>query len=275
MDYFDIPNCALYTGDNVETIRREMQDDFIDLTVTGPPYDNLRTYNGFTWDFKTLANELFRITTPGGVVVWIVADATINGSETLSGSRQAIYFADECGFNLHDTMVWNKGSASSAGRSSRYESVFETMYVFSKGKPKTFNPIKDKPNKCAGDVIHGTVRNYDGTTRRKVCKGKVVQPYGVRHNVWNITPEKCSRKFDHPAMFPETLVEDHIISWSNISDVVFDPFLGSGTTGKMALLNSRKFIGIDISQEYVDSSAKRIKELFAYPLYEECEAVSA
>lgn len=97
-------------GDCVE-LMKEIPDDFIDLTVTSPPYDNLRDYNNeMTWNFekfKEVAKELFRITKPGGVVVWVVGDATIKGSETGTSFRQALFFKD-CGFNLHDTMIYKK-----------------------------------------------------------------------------------------------------------------------------------------------------------------------
>ena len=72
----------------------------IDMTITSPPYDNLRIYKGFSFPFDSVARQLFRITKEGGVVVWIVSDATIDGSETCTSFRQALKFV-ECGFNLH------------------------------------------------------------------------------------------------------------------------------------------------------------------------------
>ena len=163
-------------------MRRELADNSIQLTVTSPPYDNLRTYKGFSWDFEAVARELYRVTKPGGVVVWVVADATIDGSETGSSFRQALYFK-ECGFNLHDTMIWNKGSFSAVGALvTRYAPVFEYMFVLSKGKP-VFNPLKDRKNKYAGDKMHGTITQADGTTRPKSNLGKVSPEFGQRFNV--------------------------------------------------------------------------------------------
>ena len=253
-------SAALYVGDNVEVLRRVVSDDSIQLTVTSPPYDNLRKYNGYAWDFEAVARELYRVTKPGGVVVWVVADATVNGSETGTSFRQVLCFRDVCGFNLHDTMIWNKGSAASAGSLAvRYVPVFEYMFILSKGAPLVFNPIKDKPNKWHGKAkIHGNVRKPDGTMVPKAGAGREIPPFGQRLNIWDIPPERNSKAYGHPAMFSEPLARDHIFSWSNPGDTVLDPFVGSGTTGKMAVLNSRSFIGIDISPVYVDLAKGRI-----------------
>lgn len=249
----------LFAGDNVEVLRREVADNSVQLTVTSPPYDNLRKYNGFSWDFEAVARELYRVTKPGGVVVWVVADATVNGSETGTSFRQALYFK-ECGFNLHDTMIWDKESFSAVGALvSRYAPVFEYMFVLSKGPVKVFNPIKDKPNKWHGKAkIHGTVRRADGSRVATSCMGKDIPEFGQRHNIWPLAPERNSKAIGHPAMFPERLAQDHILSWSNPGDLVLDPFLGSGTTGKMAAVNNRDFIGCDISAAYVDLASRRI-----------------
>jgi DNA modification methylase len=246
----------IITGDNVE-ILRNMPDNFVDLTVTSPPYDNLRTYNGCAWDFESLANELYRVTKFGGVVVWIVNDATIDGSESGTSFRQALYFKD-IGFNLHDTMIWNKGT-SPFQHKNRYINCFEYMFVFSKGKPKTYNIIKDRKNKWAGTQIHGTERQKTGYTKplSETQKSKKVKDFGSRLNIWDIAPEKNNRT-GHPAVFPEKIANDHIITWSNPNDIVLDPFGGSGTTAKMALKNGRKFIHIDISEEYNHVARKRI-----------------
>ena len=252
-----VPNCRLFCGDNVEVLRREVQDNTIQITVTSPPYDNLRTYNGFKWDFEALARELYRVTKPGGVVVWVVADATVNGSETGTSFRQALGFKD-VGFNLHDTMIWNKQAFSAVGAlKTRYAPVFEFMFVLSKGAPGVFNPLKDRPNKSFGRVNVGTIRLADGSTKRMSNEGKPIAEYGQRFNVWEM-PAEMSRKLKHPAPFPESLARDHIISWSNPGDIVLDPFLGSGTTGRQALLNGRFFIGCDISPEYVEMARARI-----------------
>lgn len=246
-------------GDNV-AVMRQMPDRCIDLTVTSPPYDNLRTYNGFSFDFEGIAKELYRITKQGGVVVWIVADATINGSETGTSFRQALHFMD-CGFNLHDTMIWNKQNCSSIGSLNRYENTFEYMFVLSKSTPKAHNIICDKPNKRAGEIQHGSIRQKDGTVRKTTQYGKrEIAEFGRRQNVWNIFPAKSPKERLHPAPFPEQLAQDHIISWSNPGDIVFDPFLGSGTTAKMAYLNGRNYCGIDISEEYCEIARRRVEQ---------------
>lgn len=246
-------------GDCLE-LMKDITSNSIDLTVTSPPYDNLRTYQGYTFDFESIAKELYRVTANGGVVVWIVADATINGSETGTSFRQALYFK-ECGFNIHDTMIWRKPNAGSIGSLNRYENVFEYMFVFSKGQPKTSNIIKDRQNKRFGELQHGSIRQKDGTVRKTTGYGKrKVAEFGRRHNVWDIVPCKSKKERLHPAPFPEQLANDHIISWSNEGNTVFDPFMGSGTTGKMAVLNNRNFIGFDICEEYCEIARKRIEE---------------
>lgn len=246
-----------------------LPNECIDLTVTSPPYDNLRTYKGFTWDFEGTAKELYRVTKQGGVVVWIVGDATIKGSETGTSFRQALYFK-EIGFNIHDTMIYLK-DACPFPETNRYYPMFEYMFVLSKGKPKTVNLIADKPNKRYGEkVASSTQRQPDGKTVKvsanKTDPTRTVKKYGVRGNVWQYSPgynkstkDKCA--YQHPAIFPEQLAQDHILSWSNEGDVVLDPFLGSGTTAKMALLNNRHFIGFELSEEYCKIANERISKL--------------
>ena len=254
----------LWQGDCLE-LMKNIPDGSVDLTVTSPPYDNLRTYNGNInqWNFdkfKEIAKELYRITKGGGVVVWIVADATIKGSETGTSFRQALHFMD-CGFNLHDTMIWNKGNCSSIGSLNRYENVFEYMFVFSKGKPKSANIIKDKPNKRFGEKQSGSIRQANGEVRKTSGYGKrCIAEFGRRHNVWDVVPCKSPAERLHPAPFSEQLAKDHIISWSNEGDTVLDCFMGSGTTGKMAVLNNRKFIGIELDEGYFNIAKKRIEE---------------
>lgn len=256
---------TLMLGDCLERMK-EIPDGSIDLTVTSPPYDDLRAYNGNNslWGehvWRTVIKDLFRVTNKGGVAVWVVGDATIKGSETGTSFKQALW-AMECGFNLHDTMIWNKGNFTAIGSLKvRYAPVYEYMFVFTKGKMNTFNPIKDRKNKSFGEVFHNTVRQKDGSTKDGCGKGiKTIAEFGQRHNIWKIHPEKDNNKRNHPAVFPEQLANDHIISWSNEGDTIFDPFMGSGTTGKMAILNNRNFIGIELDEEYFEIARKRIDE---------------
>jgi DNA modification methylase len=227
-------------------VMKSMPSNSIDLTVTSPPYDNLRTYNGFTFDFEGIAQELYRLTKDGGVVVWIVGDATVKGSETGTSFKQALYFM-ECGFNLHDTMIYEKNSSSypANNKSNRYSQIFEYMLVFSKGKPILTNLIKDKANKWAG------YKDFSGKLKNPVPE------FSPRNNIWKYTTS-FNDKTGHPAVFPEQLAYDHILSWSNEGDTVLDCFMGSGTTGKMAKQLNRNFIGIEISQEYLDIAKQRI-----------------
>jgi len=245
----------LINGDCLE-VMKTMPTNSVDLTVTSPPYDNLRDYNGYTFDFEGIAKELFRITKEGGVVVWVVGDATIKGSETGTSFKQALYFK-EIGFNLHDTMIWNKGCFSAVGALvNRYAPVYEYMFILSKGYLKTFNPIKDRKTIHGGKKVNGTVRNKDGTMK-SFSKEVTINEYGQRFNIWEQSPQR--QRGGHPAPFPEKLAEDHILSWSNEGDTVLDPMCGSGTTLKMAKKNSRNFIGIDCSEEYCKIAEARIE----------------
>ena len=262
----------IYNMDCLDGLRL-LDDGCIDLTVTSPPYDNLRNYHGYSFDFENIARELFRVTKDGGVVVWVVNDATVKGSETGTSFRQALFFK-RVGFKIHDTMIYAKDSCPFP-ETKRYYPGFEYMFVFVKGKIKTVHLIKDKPNKNCGDKVSGTERQADGTMKRMAAiknhTGRVIRPYGVRQNVWHIkmgfmksTSDKIAYK--HPAIFPEVLAHDHIISWSNPGDVVFDPFMGSGTTAKMAKLTGRRYVGFELSEEYCQVAEERLEHV-STPLF--------
>ena len=251
-EYYKTELGTLFNGDCLEVMDELIKEGIkVDLTVTSPPYDNLRAYGGtLAWNetiWKGVIERLYKITKEGGVVVWVVGDATVKGSETGTSFKQALYFK-ECGFNLHDTMIYSKTGMKNPSN-NRYHQTFEYMFIFSKGKLKTFNPIKDRKNKYVG--IYGG----EHSLRKE---------YGMRFNVWkyanggnNSSKDKIA--FSHPAVFPEQLANDHILSWSNENDIVFDPFMGSGTTGKMALLNNREFIGIEKVDEYFEIAKERIE----------------
>lgn len=255
----------IYTENCLQTMNR-MKDNFIDLVVTSPPYDDLRDYNGYDFDFKPILKELFRVVKNGGVLVWIVGDQTIKGSETGTSFRQAL-FAMDCGFNLHDTMIYR--SKKPPQTHNRYEQEFEYMFVFSKEKPKTFNPImvptvhggkkkkmntgkKTKAKMESGDSLR--YRDEIIVTKREKQKGNIwIYPVGLGGST-------CDKNaFLHPAIFPEKLAADHIKSWSNRNDIVYDPFTGSGTTMKMSHLLGRKWIGSEISDKYVKIAYNRLK----------------
>ena len=249
-------------GDNV-VVMRQMPDRCIDLTVTSPPYDDLRTYTGFNWDFEGVAKELYRITKDGGVVVWIVGDATIKGSETGTSFKQALYFKD-IGFNLHDTMIFAKNNPVPQFKTKRYTNAFEYMFILTKGKPNTCNYLMEKTKNA------GQIKSRNGKSEfakqsadkprneRTIVKEKKIKTNIWVYNVGAVVSNEYTKK--HPATFPEQLAEDHILTWSNPGDVVFDPFLGSGTTAKMALLNGRNYIGIDISEEYCEIARRRVEQ---------------
>lgn len=245
-------------GDCCE-VMQFFKDNSIDLTVTSPPYDNLRDYKGYTFDFEGIARELYRVTKDGGIVVWIVNDATIAGTETGTSFRQALFFK-EIGFNLHDTMIWEKSNPMPQTKvGMRYTLASEFMFIFSKGKIKTFNPITIQC-KTAGEILSpSTQKRKDGTksqTRLNAQIGKIINETKQLTNVWKIS---AKINVDHPAPFPEALARDHIISWSNEGDTVLDPMCGSGTTCKMAHNLKRNYIGIDISEEYCKIARERLQ----------------
>lgn len=245
----------IYNEDCLDTMGK-MPDNFIDLVVTSPPYDNLRTYNGFNFEFEKIAKEIFRVVKHGGVVVWIVNDATINGSETGTSFRQALFFKD-CGFNLHDTMIWCKDGGGAIGSKHTYTQNFEYMFVLSKGKPNVANLIYDK--KCL--TFSGKEeksKECRGHGERGIAKLTRLQ-YSKRNNWWLLIPRKEEGSDFHPAVYPEKLAADHIRTWSNEGDIVYDPFAGSGTTAKMSVVYNRKYIGSEISKEYAEKAIQRIK----------------
>lgn len=248
---------TLMLGDCLERMK-EIPDGSIDLTVTSPPYDNLRDYHGYRFDYEATLTALYRITKPGGVVVWVVNDQTINGSETGTSFRQALCAID-VGFKLHDTMIWHK-TGTAFPDANRYLPTFEYMFVFSKGVPNVFNAICDRKNICAGRKLHGTRRQKDGTLipRSNTHKEVVLDEYGRRYNIWTIPCEKHN-KTGHPAVFPVKLVQDHILTWSNKGDMILDPFMGSGTTGIAAYRTNRNFIGIELDEHYFQIAKDRIE----------------
>jgi DNA modification methylase len=237
----------------LETMAK-MPDNFIDLTVTSPPYDGLRTYNGYSFDFESVAKELYRVTKEGGVVVWVVGDATVKGSESLTSFKQAIYFKD-IGFSV-ETMIYEKAQ-SCFGSNTYYLQAFEYMFVLTKGtKPKAINHLRDRRNERSGVESMGKGglnKNGTKTDRHK----KEMLEYGKRKNIWKYGVG--GGKTGHPAVFPEQLANDHIISWSNENDIVYDCFSGSGTTAKMSIINSRRWIASEMSAEYCDIIKERIK----------------
>ena len=269
-----------YIGESVAFMRKNIPDNFVDLTVTSPPYDDLRTYKGFIFDYQNMFKELYRVTKNGGVVVWVVNDKTKDGTESLTSFEHALFAKKEAGFNV-ETMIYNRTSPFPAN--IRYQQDFEYMFVFTKGKVKTFNPLRElktekEIKKIKKQIINPetkTYRNKDGTTKKLDENGiKRVQKSSkditkIKSNVWRInagymvsTTDKIA--FNHPAIFPDKLAEDHIISWTNKGDIILDPMCGAGTTCKMAWLNKRNFIGIDMSEEYINNICIPRLEMYSW-----------
>lgn len=248
----------IYNEDCLITMSK-MPDEFIDFVITSPPYDDIRNYNGYSFEFEKIAHELYRVLKTGGVIIWIVADATVDGSETGTSFKQALYFKEKVGFRIHDTMIYYKNNPMPQ-TGNRYHQHFEYMFAFSKGTPKTFNPITE-PTKYRGLANmknrgkEGTL-NYEKVIRTSEKKVGNVFFYSVGGGI--STKDKIAYK--HPAIFPEKLVYDQIYTWTNEEELVYDPFMGSGTTAKVAHLMNRRWIGSEISQEYVEIANERLRE---------------
>ena len=253
---------------------QQLDDECIDLVVTSPPYDDLRTYNDSSkWDqntFYAVAAQLQRVLKPGGVIMWNVNDATIKGSESGSSFRQALHFMDVCKLRLHDTMIYEKtGTAFASGvKSVRYTQQFEYCFILSKGKPKTVNLLCDKKNKWAGHQSWGNAqtRAKDGSIKDPGKKSKEIKEWGVRTNIWKIKNsggfgQKSKAAYKHPATMPEELARGHIKTWSKEGDLVLDPFMGSGTTAQVSVEENRNFIGFEIDDTYYNMCCDRIKPL--------------
>lgn len=258
--YFECEDGLLYCADCMD-ILPQLPEGCVDLTVTSPPYDNLRDYKGYSFDFEPLAEQLFRTTKYGGVCVWIVGDATIGGDETGTSFRQALHFK-QVGFKLFDTMIYHKYGMPMRGNVKGYNQTYEYMFVLSRGEMAVANLIYDRPNATAGSCRVTTNRARSGEVQNQgLCK---TNEYGRRENIWSynngyLQTAKDPIAFQHPAIFPEDLAKDHILSWSNPGDLVLDCFSGAGTTGKMASKNNRRFIGIEISEEYCRIAKDRIQ----------------
>jgi DNA modification methylase len=246
----------IHNESNLETMAK-MPNNFIDLTVTSPPYDGLRTYNGYSFPFEDIAKELYRVTKDGGVLVWNVADATIKGSESGTSFKQALYFM-ECGFRLHDTMIYAKNNPIPLTH-NRYEQQFEYMFVLAKGKPKTFNALTEKCKTLGATNNRANTGKVNEAATRNREEKTVVNETKQRNNIFYYTVGSNEDSVKHPAPFPEKLAADHIYSWSNENDIIYDPFMGSGTTAKMAHLQKRMWIGSEMSVEYTKVANDRLK----------------
>lgn len=245
---------------SAEKLLNALPSNSVDMILTSPPYDNLRNYNGYSFNFKTISAQSYRVLKQGGVLVWVVGDAVTNGSETLTSMRQALHFVDVCGFRMHDTMIYQKDGTPFPDV-LRYNNVFEYMFVLSKGKPKTVNLQKTLTRGYSH--APGATRQKDGQMKNRIYEtGKPIKPYD---NIWNIQrgngkTTKDIYAYKHPAMFPEELAIRHILTWSNPNDIVLDYFIGAGTTSKMAHITERRYIGCDISREYVDIARRRVAD---------------
>ncbi len=255
-----IDRLTILEGDAVDRLQT-LETGSVQCCVTSPPYDALRTYGGFTWDFEATAKELYRVMYDGGIVCWNVNDSVVNGSETLTSCHQKIFFHG-LGFRIHDTMIYEKVNFTNPSR-NRYHQMFEYVFVLSKGAPRCFNPIVDKPNVCAGKngtLGRNTTRQVDGEMMLKTHDRIKNSDFGMRGNVWrgkSSGQENMCQPIEHPATMPEWLAHDLILSWSNVGDIVLDPFAGSGTTGKVALELGRKAILIELNPSYCDLIRQR------------------
>lgn len=258
----------IYCGDNLQLIK-QIDNNSCHLIVTSPPYSGIRKYQGFSWDFESLAKELYRVTSDGGVICWVVNDQYIDGGRDLSSMKQAIYFKEECGFKIHDHMVYQK-SGFNFPANNRYHQVWESMFILVKGKLKTFNPLIDRKNAYPGQKAHGIHRGADENDYKdmsQIVKAKPAGEYGKRYNVWYVKVGKRKEvaqndiAYKHPAIFPESLAGDLIKSFSNENDIVFDPFIGSGTVAVCCKNLNRNYIGLELSQDYINIANVRLNNV--------------
>jgi DNA modification methylase len=248
-------------NENCQATMARMQDASVDMIITSPPYDNLRKYKGYEFDFEGIAKECYRILKPGGVMVWVVADATVDGCESLTSMRQAIYFVDECGFNMHDTMIYAKVNYIQLTH-NRYEQEWEYMFVLSKGRPKTFNPLKE-PTKGKGKKYNLKREGYCSTVKEGAQRRRdevvVTAADKIRGNIFYYT--LGGERVGHPAPFPSMLVGDQVLTWTNEGDVVYDPMVGSGTTARVCHKLKREWIASEISEEYAAMAQASVDEM--------------
>lgn len=248
----------IYNEDCLKTMAR-MPSNFVDLVITSPPYDNLRDYDGYSFAFEKIARYLFKVVKEGGIIVWVVGDATIKGSESTTSFRQALYFK-QIGFNLHDTMIYAKNNPIPQNH-NRYEQQFEYMFIFSKGKVKTFNPLKIESINGGKELEWGNRKSVDKKAGRRGRAQSCVVTTKLTKNMFNIWYFSIGGGHSgHPAVFPYKLAEQHLLSWSNKNDIVYDPFMGSGTTAKACIKNKRNYIGSEISKEYCKIADRSIEE---------------
>jgi DNA modification methylase len=262
----------IYNEDCLDTMSR-MPNCCIDLVVTSPPYDNLREYHGYIFYFEDIAKALYRVIKNGGVVVWVVGDSTKKGTESLTAFKQALFFK-KIGFNIHDTMIYAKNNYIPLNH-NRYDQQFEYMFILSKGKPKTFNPLRVPTLTCGRrNSLYKKkgigIPAYAVKSRDVVA---VVKPEKLKSNIWFYNVGHNDHT-SHPAPFPEKLVEDHILSWSNSGDLIYDPFMGSGTTAKMSFLLNRNYIGSEISSKYCAEIEKRMRNTYNKLLIEKVKSIS-
>jgi site-specific DNA-methyltransferase (adenine-specific) len=254
--YYEDDAVTIYHGDYREILPSL---ELVDLVLTSPPYDEIREYKGFTFDWRVSLKQISQVLCDGGVAVWNVSDQTIDGSETGTSFRQVLFMIDECGMLLHDTMIYTKLGVTFPD-ANRYLPAFEYMFVFSKGRPRVFNPIMDRPNLLAGTKMHGTARQQDGSTTEISQMGKVVPSHGMRYNWWPMSNAYNGTTAGHPAPMPREMAWAHIQSWSRVADTILDPFLGSGTTLRAAKDLGRKAIGIEIEERYCEIAAQRMSQ---------------
>lgn len=256
----------IYNETNIETLKR-MEDNTIDLTLTSPPFGHQRSYEGFSWDPDVLASLLYEKTAEGGVCVWVIGNPTVKGSETGEAFEQALIFQD-AGWRINDTIIFAKNNPLPGDCGPRYRQTFDFMFIFSKGRPKTFNPIME-PTKNAGKTYKSLRVTEDG--RGATEEGlRITKTERKKGNIFYYNVGSASSKdkiaFEHPAIFPEKLAEDMISSWTNEGDLVFDPFSGASTSGIASYQLKRNFILSEISPKYCELSQRRFNTRFGFKL---------
>jgi site-specific DNA-methyltransferase (adenine-specific) len=251
----------IYCMDCLEGMRK-LPDDSIDLVVTSPPYDNLRTYKGFSVDLHSTGKEAYRVLKDGGIAVMVIQDQTKAFAKTLTSFRLIIDWCDNIGFRLFETIIYRKYGTEGAWWKARFRVDHEYMPIFLKGKkPQYFNKkLLMVPSKHGGEILTGSGnRRTTGETTKTVTRP--INPTKCRGTIWDylMAGDKDPLKRKHPAPFPDQIPIDFITCFCPPKGIVLDPFIGSGSTAVAAKKLGRHYIGFEITPEYCEIAEQRTK----------------
>ena len=280
----------IYPESNLETMQR-IESNSIDMVLTSPPYANARakTYGGIDADdyinwFIPIAKEIYRILKPTGSFILNIGDNTIDGETHLYTFEIPIVLKREIGFKFIDPLIWHKKTTPPGKFKNRFKDGWEFCFHFSKTLDIKFNPyaVAEKTTQVSidralrhkdthimksttGSGFNNPNKNLKERRNRQTGSGFGTDDnymdsleMALPMNVIYCSPE--TRNMNHSAPFPIEIPVFFIKAFTDENDIIYDPFLGSGTTAEAALRLNRKFIGSEIKTEYVSTANNRIKE---------------